>query len=96
MSRDGHRWTIISRHGLILIFLGRNSECTVAEISAAVGITPRQTFRIVKDLVGDGYLHVGKKGRRNVYSLKPEKSLRHPLVDNITIADLLNFATANT
>jgi DNA-binding Lrp family transcriptional regulator len=94
MSREGHRWTIISKHGLVLIFLGRNRDCTIVQIADALGITPRQTFRIVKDLIEDGYLQVNKQGRRNVYSLHPEKPLRHPLMANVTLADLLSIDPA--
>lgn len=91
MSRDELRWTILSRHGLVLVFLAKNGDCTVAQIAEAIGVTPRQTFRIVKDLTHDGYLRVTKQGRRNTYSLHPEKPLRHPIMSGVTLGDLLNL-----
>lgn len=94
MSRDELRWTILSRHGLVLVFLARNGDCTVSQIAEAIGITPRQTFRIVKDLAAEGYLRVTKSGRRNTYSLHPEMPLRHPIMAGVTLGDLLNLVAA--
>jgi hypothetical protein len=91
---DDPRWTLITKHGLVLIFLARNSDCTVREISDAIGITPRQTFRIVKDLVADGYLTITKAGRRNTYALQPDKPMRHPILAGVTLGDLLEIAAS--
>jgi hypothetical protein len=43
----------------------------------------------VSDLVQEGYLTRDRIGRRNRYTIKADKHLRHPAVARHTLADLL-------
>ncbi len=44
-----------------------------------VGIGERAVHRIVHDLIDAGYVSSLKVGRRNVYELRWDRPLRHPL-----------------
>jgi DNA-binding transcriptional regulator PaaX len=59
------------------------------DIADAVGITERAAHKIVSDLVDEGYLLRERDGRRNHYKVKPELPLRHPLVQEREVGDLL-------
>ena len=59
------------------------------DIADAVGITERAAHKIVSDLVNEGYLLRERDGRRNKYKVKSELPLRHPLVEEREVGDLL-------
>jgi predicted transcriptional regulator len=59
------------------------------DIAAAVGITERGAHKIVSDLVKEGYVTRKRNGRRNHYEVKRGLPLRHPLVQEREIGDLL-------
>lgn len=59
------------------------------DIAAAIGITERAAHRILSELVEDGYVLREKQGRRNRYQVVPELPLRHPLVQEREVGDLL-------
>ena len=59
---------------------------------STVGITERSAHRIVTELAEDGYIARERVGRRNVYTVKPERPLHHPLAQETEqrrIGDLL-------
>jgi IclR helix-turn-helix domain len=59
------------------------------DIAAAVGITERAAHRILSGLVEEGYVLRERHGRRNRYQVKSELPLRHPLVQEREVGDLL-------
>lgn len=79
------QWTFLSNHGHVILFLSRNPEATVREISAQVGITERAVLKIIADLSQDDYLIINKIGRNNTYRINANKTLRHPLEKNCKI-----------
>ena len=52
-------------------------------------ITERAAHRILSELVEEGYVLRERQGRRNRYQVKPELPLRHPLVQEREVGDLL-------
>lgn len=62
------------------------------DIAMAVGITERATIRIITELEEAGYIKREKFGRRNRYSLTPDKNLRHPLEAHHSIRSILALA----
>lgn len=84
-------WTFLSNHSHVLLCIRNQSDITAREIADRVGITERAVQRILADLIHDGYLMREKRGRQNVYTLQPEKRLRHPLEHHCTIGGLMEF-----
>ena len=84
-------WTFLTNHSHVLVCLLRNSELTMREISAMVGITERATQRIVSELQAAGVLTVTKVGRRNRYSVKLDSPLRHPLEAGHSVGELMQW-----
>jgi predicted transcriptional regulator len=59
------------------------------DIAVAVGITERAAHRILSELVEEGYVLRQRTGRRNRYQVVPELPLRHPLVQEREVGELL-------
>ena len=84
------RWTFVTNHFLVLISIAGNHDLRVRDIAALVGITERATQAILGDLVQDGYVERIRVGRRNHYKIRRSISLRHPLVRETTIGEVLD------
>lgn len=85
------RWDFLTNHAHVLVCVARDPGIRLREIAAAVGITERATHRIVSELVDEGYLLREREGRRNRYTVKPSLRLRHPLVEDRAIGELLDL-----
>ncbi len=83
------RWDFLTNHAHVLVCVAHDSGIRLREIAAAVGITERATHRILSELVEEGYVVRERQGRRNRYQVKPELPLRHPLVQEREVGDLL-------
>jgi len=83
------KWTFITNHGLILCYIAEHPQTTIRDTALAVNITERGVSKILSQLESDGYITRGKKGRRSVYSINLGHSLRHDLVNDVQIIDLL-------
>ena len=83
-------WTFLSNHALALLCVVRTPGMRLRDIAAEVGITERAAHRIMSDLVEGGYLTRHRVGRRNFYEVHPHVPLRHELVSDRTLGDLLS------
>jgi len=93
MSRE---WTFLSNHGHVLVSLARDPEARMRDVAEAVGITERAVQQIVHDLVGEGYVHKSKRGRRNRYRVVTDAHLRHDLESGVTLGRLLDLVNGAT
>jgi DNA-binding MarR family transcriptional regulator len=91
MAEQRRRWTFLTNHGHVLVYVHRNPDARVRDIAAAVGITERAAQTILADLESDGYLRKTKVGRRNTYSIDASGQFRHPEEAGHRIGDLLNL-----
>lgn len=82
-------WNFLTNHGLVFLDKSLSPEGTVREIAERLTLTERAVHRILRDLEGGGYLEKESRGRGSFYRINEEKSLRHPLVDNVTMKDVL-------
>lgn len=82
-------WDFLTNHAHVLICVARDPGIRLRDIAAAIGITERAAHRILSELVEDGYVLREKQGRRNRYQVVPELPLRHPLVQEREVGDLL-------
>ena len=84
-------WDFLTNHAHVLMCVARDPGIRLRDIADAVGITERATHRILSELVGDGYVLRERHGRRNRYQLVRERPLRHPLVQERAVGELLEF-----
>ena len=82
-------WDFLTNHAHVLLCVAADPGIRLRDIATAVGITERGAHKILNDLVEDGYVLRERHGRRNRYKVKPELPLRHPLVDDREVGDLL-------
>ena len=86
-------WTLLTNHGHVLLAVADEPDARVAEIAAAVGITPRATLTILHDLQEAGYVRRTKIGRRTHYTVNPDQHFRHPTLADHEIRELLTLIT---
>lgn len=90
------RWGFLTNHAHILVSVARDPSVRLRDMAAAVGITERAAHRILSELVDEGYVIREKDGRRNRYRVVPELSLRHPLVQEREVGELLDLLVERT
>jgi uncharacterized membrane protein len=83
------RWDFLTNHAHVLLCISRDSGIRLRDIAAAVGITERSAHKVLSELVEDGYVLRDRRGRRNHYKVKLEQPLRHPLVREREVGELL-------
>src|SRR5918994_4277861 len=88
-SQAATRWDFLTNHAHVLVCVAHDSGIRLRDIAAAVGITERAAHRILSELVEEGYVLRERQGRRNRYQVKPELPLRHPLVQEREVGELL-------
>jgi DNA-binding MarR family transcriptional regulator len=84
-------WDFLTNHAHVLMCVAHDPGIRLRDIAAAVGITERASHRIVSELVEDGYLLRERQGRRNRYEVVAKLPLRHPLVQEREVGDLLEL-----
>jgi anti-anti-sigma factor len=75
---DGKAWTFLTNHARVLICIAHAPEARVRDIADKIGITERATQIIIGDLEEARYLTRSRVGRRNTYTINPERPFRHP------------------
>src|SRR5690348_5430935 len=84
-------FAFLTNHGLVLLCIADDPQARMRDIAAAVDITERAAQRIVADLVGAGYIHRRRDGRRNRYTVRTDLSLALPNQRDIDLGSLLNI-----
>ena len=82
-------WTFLTNHGLVLLVIAHDPHARMRDIAAAIDVTERTAQRIVTDLINAGHVSRERPGRRNVYTVRTDLPLRHPLEREIDIGALL-------
>jgi Winged helix-turn-helix DNA-binding len=82
-------WDFLTNHAHVLLCVAKDPGIRLRDIAAAVGVTERGAHKILSELVDEGYVLRERHGRRNRYKVKPELPLRHPLVHDREVGDLL-------
>jgi len=72
-------------HGVLLFFVAANPDCTMRQMSAALGVTHRRVEQVIRELAGAGLVNVTKVGRQNSYSVNRQASFDHPTLSHITL-----------
>lgn len=87
------KWGFMSNHTHVLVCLYLDPEMRLSEISYRVGLTLRIVQKIIKELSDEGVITIEKIGRRNHYHINLDYRLRHPLVKQHTVGELLEVVT---
>ena len=84
-------WSFITNHGLVLLYILRNSQCTMRQMAAALDVTERTIKRVLEDLKEAGYVTWQKTGRGNIYEIQSTQRLKHELTREVMLGDLLSL-----
>jgi hypothetical protein len=87
-------WLFVSNHALVLLCVARDPTMRLRDIGDHVGITERAAHRIVTELVEAGYLKRTRDGTRNRYDVAVDKPMRHPLLGDRSIGELVELYTS--
>lgn len=82
-------WTFLTNYGMVLVYITKHPQSTTEEIAREVGVTLRTVQKIINDLEVDGYIVRQKHGRRNNYVIFPKLPMRHRLVREYAVGDIL-------
>ena len=83
------RWDFLTNHAHVLLCVAHDPGIRLRDIAAAVGITERAAHRILSQLVEEGYVLRERQGRRNRYQVVAGRPMRHPLVEQREVGELL-------
>lgn len=83
------RWDFLTNHAHVLLCVSQDPGIRLRDIAAAIGITERSAHKVLSELIEEGYVLRERHGRRNRYKVKPELPLRHPLVRERVVGELL-------
>jgi predicted transcriptional regulator len=89
LSPEPPRWDFLTNHAHVLLCVARDPGIRLRDIAAAVGITERAAHRILSQLVEEGYVLRERQGRRNRYQVVAGLPMRHPLVEQREVGELL-------
>ena len=88
MSSNGFS-SFLSNHGHVLVSIARDPDIRLRELAAKIGITERAANKIVTELAELGYIDRVRRGRRNHYTVRPHRPMRHPLHRHHEVGELL-------
>jgi DNA-binding MarR family transcriptional regulator len=89
-------WDFLTNHAHVLTCVAHDPGIRLRDIAAAVGITERAAHRILSELVEEGYVLRERRGRRNRYQVVAGLPLRHPLVQERKVGELLEVLIRST
>lgn len=84
-------WTFLSNHAHVLLLLAQEPELRLRDIADRVGITERAVQKIIAELESGSVLTRTRDGRRNRYTIHPDRPLRHPVEAHRTVGDLIRM-----
>lgn len=88
-------WNFLTKHAQALFCIAQDPGARLIDIAAALGITERNAYAIVKDLATDGYVAKTKDGRRNRYTVHTHMPVPGALTRSTTIGEVLDVLTAD-
>ena len=88
-------WTFLTNHAHVMVCIAQDPEVRLAEIARLVGVGERAVHSIVQDLVDAGYVLRTRSGRHNVYEVRLDRPLRHPLEAGHQIIEVFGPLTSD-
>lgn len=80
----------MTNHARVLICIARDPTRRIRDIADEIGITERAAQLIIADLEQAQYLSRTRVGRRNNYSINPERPFRHPAEGEHLVQELIS------
>jgi hypothetical protein len=80
---------LFTSHGLILLTLARQPDCTIDTVVSLTGLGRSTVLSVLSDLKRGDMVSVHKQGRRNAYEVNRSAFLRHPSLSEHKVGDLL-------
>ena len=84
-------WTFLTNHAAVLLCIARDPGIRTRDIAVKVDITKRAVQRSGADLEVEKYIDKARVGRRNVYKVRSNRRLRHPVADDQLVGELLDL-----
>jgi predicted MarR family transcription regulator len=91
----GRTWTFLTNHARVLICIARDRTRRIRDIAEEIGITERAAQLIIADLEEAHYLTRTRVGRRNTYSINPQRPFRHPAEGDHLVQELITVFVAH-
>ena len=88
-------WTFITNHARVMMVISQDPTVRLRDIASTLDITERAAQRIVTELVDEGYLSRKREGRRNTYTVHPNKTLRAAPATSTQIGEFIELLLAN-
>jgi MarR family len=85
------QWNVLTNHAQVLLCLAAESQVTMREVAARIGLTERAVQRIVSELAAGGYVAITRVGRRNEYVVHRGAPLPGPVVGGRTAGWLFDL-----
>jgi predicted transcriptional regulator len=79
-------WTLMTSHGLVLLYVATRPDAIIREIAASLELTERRVNDILRDLTKEGLIGVHRVGRRNYYTLAEDAKFRHPFLADMSFS----------
>lgn len=95
MSSETSTWHFLTNHAHVLLILSVDPDMTVRELARRIGITERAVIRIIGELDREGFLERRREGRRNHYTIHPDRPLRHRVESHCSVGDLIAMYAAD-
>jgi len=83
------QWTFFSNHGIVLAYIAKSPRSTAQEIAQETFLSVRGVQQIISDLERGNYIAKHRNGRCNQYTIHRQLPLRHRLLSDHTIGEVL-------
>jgi DNA-binding transcriptional ArsR family regulator len=84
-------WTLMTSHGLVLLYLTSNPNGTIREVAEQLGLTERRVNDVIRDLSDADLIQVKREGRRNRYRLDEAACFRHPFISHVSFESFVKL-----
>lgn len=95
-SRTSVPWTFLTNHAHVLLCISEEPNARIRDLAARVGITERAVQKIIAELEEGGYLTHVREGRRNVYRVRSNLPLRHPVERHRNVGALIELVAGSS
>jgi DNA-binding IscR family transcriptional regulator len=82
-------WTLFSNYGIVLFYIAKHPRSTTQEIAQETLLSVWRVQQIISDLERGGYIGKQRNGRNNQYTVHHELPLRHRLMRDYTVGEVL-------
>jgi|GEM_PF-6423061 len=86
-------WSLLSRHGQVLILLAGNPCLRIIDLARTLGISERSARLLVGSLHRSNLLSIHKTGRNNTYQVNSTVPLPNSLERHIPLESILKLSS---